>query len=96
VSLRKDDLVILSLTLASRDPDEFERALEVQLERPGNRHFAFGLGPHRCLGSHLARLELQIALDLWHERIPDYRLDGQVLCYAGTVKGLTKLPLRWS
>jgi len=95
VSLRKGDMVILSLPLASRDPSEFERPTEVQLDRPSNRHFAFGLGPHRCLGSHLARLELQVALDTWHRRIPDYRLDGEVSCYAGTVMGITHLPLRW-
>jgi cytochrome P450 len=51
----------------------------VKLDRQPNRHTAFGLGPHRCLGVHVARLEMQIALEEWHKRIPGYRVpDGFV------------------
>jgi cytochrome P450 len=95
VSLRRGDPVVLSLAMASRDPAEFDDATGVHLDRDANRHFAFGMGPHRCLGSHLARLEMRVALEEWHKRIPDYRLDGDVGAYAGTGMGVTTLPLAW-
>jgi cytochrome P450 len=47
---------------------------DVQLDREVNRHLAFGGGIHRCLGSHLARVELRVAMREWHKRIPDYRI----------------------
>ncbi len=61
-----------------------------------SRVFAFGAGPHRCLGSHLARQELRVAFEMWHERIPEYRLrDGaEVLEHGGQI-GLDSLPLVW-
>ena len=46
----------------------------MQLSRTGTPHSAFGLGVHRCIGSHVARLEMRIALEVWHERIADYKL----------------------
>lgn len=95
VSLRAGDPVLIPLALASRDPAEYPRAEDVELTRDGPRHYAFGLGPHRCIGSHLARLEMRVALDEWHTRIPDYRLAGEASAYAGTVMGLTSLPLAW-
>jgi len=93
--MREGDACLLSLPLASRDPDAFGDAAAVDLDRADVRHYAFGLGPHRCLGSHLARLEMRIAFEEWHARIPDYRLDGDVGSYAGSVMGVTTLPLRW-
>lgn len=72
--MHPDQMVFLPLSCANRDPREFADADRVILERTPNRHIAFGAGPHRCIGSHLARRELQIALELWHERIPHYRL----------------------
>jgi cytochrome P450 len=95
VELKNGHPVVLSLPLASRDTDECDHAADVDLERESARNFAFSLGPHRCLGSHLARLEMQLALDEWHARIPDYGLAGDVGSYAGTVMGVTALPLRW-
>jgi cytochrome P450 len=95
VQMREGDSCVLSLPLASRDPDAYGDAAAVDLDRADVRHYAFGLGPHRCLGSHLARLEMRIALEEWHARIPDYRLDGPVESYAGSVMGVTTLPLRW-
>jgi cytochrome P450 len=95
VQVRKGDLAILSLPLASRDPSEYDDALNVHLDRVVNRHYAFGAGPHRCVGSHLARIEMRVALEEWHARIPDYRLDGPATSYAGSVMGVTTLPLRW-
>lgn len=96
VQLKAGDRVILSLPMASRDPAAFEDPTSVHLGRVDNRHCAFGAGPHRCLGSHLARLEMRIALDEWHARIPDYQLDGQATGYSGVTMGVASLPLRWS
>ena len=55
-------------------PGAFERAGEVVIDREVNRHAAFGLGIHRCLGSHLARMELRVALSAWLERVPEFSL----------------------
>jgi cytochrome P450 len=96
VQLRKGDMVLTSLPLASRDPLEYDEATEVHLDRADNRHYAFGAGPHRCLGSHLARLEMRIFLDTWHRAIPNYTLGGGTEAYGGTVMGVRRLPLRWN
>lgn len=73
--MHRGDRAILPLATANRDPAAFADAGRFRIDRFPNRHIAFGAGPHRCLGSHLARLELRIALEEWHRRIPDYRLD---------------------
>ncbi len=96
VQLKAGDRAVLSLPMASRDPAAFEDPTTVHLERVDNRHCAFGAGPHRCLGSHLARIEMRVAFDEWHARIPDYRLDGEAVGYSGVTMGVTNLPLRWS
>jgi cytochrome P450 len=95
--VRKGEMVLIPLSAANRDPAEFERADEVLIDREPNRHIAFGAGPHRCLGSHLARLELEVAMQLWHERIPQYDIDTDVAMdeHAGGLVGLNNLPLRW-
>jgi cytochrome P450 len=73
----KDTTVMLSYGSADRDPLRYEDADEVHLDGKVV-HFAFGRGPHRCLGSHLARLELRLILEEWHTRIPEYTLvDGK-------------------
>jgi cytochrome P450 len=95
VQMKAGDLAIISLPMASRDPQEVDDPTNVHLERVNNRHHAFGAGPHRCLGSHLARIEMRVAFDEWHARIPEYQLDGQVMSYGGAVMGVTNLPLRW-
>jgi cytochrome P450 len=95
VQVKAGDLVIMSTPMASRDPDEFADPSQIHLDRDSNRHYAFGAGPHRCVGSHLARIEMRVALEEWHKRIPDYRLDGDVIAYGGTVMGVHTLPLRW-
>ena len=61
--MKKDDWVLLPFPAANRDPEAFERADEVVIDRLENRHAAFGLGIHRCLGSNLARLELRVAVE---------------------------------
>ena len=60
---------------ANMDPEMFPDPTKVDLARPDNRHIAFASGFHRCLGSHLARLELRVAMETLHRRIPDYRPD---------------------
>jgi cytochrome P450 len=72
--MRAGDRVIVPLASADRDPSAFPDAEKFVIDRFPNRHLAFGVGPHRCIGSHLARLEMRIALEEWHRRIPDYRL----------------------
>jgi cytochrome P450 len=72
--VRKGDFVLACLGSANTDENEFENAAEVEFTRNPNRHIAFGGGIHRCLGSHLARQELRVALREWHRRIPHYAL----------------------
>ena len=57
---------------ANVDPDYFPNPLTVDLRRSPNAHIGFASGFHRCLGSHLARMEMHVALEAWHQRIPDY------------------------
>jgi cytochrome P450 len=95
VQMRKGDTVLASLVLAGRDPLAYPDPTDVQLERLDVRHYAFGGGPHRCAGSHLARLEMKIFFEEWHARIPDYELAGPAIGYSGTVMGAKHLPLRW-
>jgi cytochrome P450 len=91
----KDTTVMLSYGSADRDPRRYEDADNIHLDSKAV-HFAFGRGPHRCLGSHLARLELRLILEEWHKRIPEYTLaDGnepQMPWPTGTM-GLTSVPL---
>jgi cytochrome P450 len=89
-------MIFMPIASANRDPREFADADKVIIDRADNRHIAFGAGPHRCLGVHLARQELRIAMEMWHERIPEYRLrDGaEVLEHGGQI-GLDSLPLVW-
>ena len=89
-------MVNFPLSGATRDEEAFDDAAEVDIERSPNNHIAFGAGPHRCLGSHLARRELRIALEEWHKRIPEYRLvPGVELTETGGQLGLTSLPIEW-
>ena len=96
--MKAGDMVLLPLMMANRDPRVFPDPDTVDFDRDDNRHIAFGAGPHRCLGSHLARLELRIALQEWHRRIPHYRVpDGaQPMEHASLVLGLDTLPLTWT
>ncbi|MGP3920326.1 cytochrome P450 [Nonomuraea sp. 10N515B] len=96
VDMKADDWVLLSFPAANRDPAQFEQADEVVIDREVNRHVAFGLGIHRCVGSHLARMELRVALEVWMERIPAFALadPSAVTWAAGQVRGPRTLPIR--
>jgi cytochrome P450 len=96
VDMKADDWILLSFPAANRDPAQFDRAGEVVIDREINRHAAFGLGIHRCVGSHLARMELRVALEVWLERIPEFTLadPSAVIWAAGQIRGPRTLPLR--
>jgi cytochrome P450 len=94
--VKAGQMVYLPLVSANRDPREFDGADEVIIDREANRHIAFGAGPHRCLGSHLARQELRVAMEMWHQRIPDYRIaEGAEIREHGGQIGIDALPLVW-
>ncbi|MER6580937.1 cytochrome P450 [Nonomuraea sp. NPDC001023] len=96
VDMKADDWVLLSFPAANRDPAHFDHPADVRIDREVNRHAAFGLGIHRCVGSHLARMELRTALDVWLQRIPTFTLadPDAVTWAAGQVRGPRTLPLR--
>jgi cytochrome P450 len=95
------EIIFMPLTASTRDEREFPGADRVDFDRSPNHHIAFGAGPHRCLGSHLARRELRIALEEWHRSIPNYRLapgfePPTIREHSGGgVLGLDRLPLVW-
>ncbi|WP_280231715.1 cytochrome P450 [Nocardia cyriacigeorgica] len=94
--MKAGDMVNFPLAAATRDEAAFHQASTIDIERNPNNHIAFGAGPHRCLGSHLARRELRIALEEWHKRIPEYHIaPGAELLETGGQLGLTSLPLGW-
>jgi cytochrome P450 len=89
--------VMVTIAVASRDPAEHADPDTIDFRRQ-ERNLAFGVGPHRCLGSHLARMEMRVALAEWHRRIPEYELapgvTPQVRWPAGVV-GIDSVPLVW-
>jgi cytochrome P450 len=93
--VKPGNMVLLSFPAANRDPAMFPDADKVVLDRKENRHAAFGLGIHRCVGSNLARMEMTVAIEEWLKRIPDFRLDpaGRVTWSEGTVRGPRRLPV---
>ena len=93
--VKAGNMVLLSFPAANRDPAVFPDADKVVLDRKENRHAAFGLGIHRCVGSNLARMEMVVALEEWLKRIPEFSLDpaGTVTWSQGTVRGPRQLPV---
>lgn len=95
--IERGERVWLSWAAANRDEREFQRPDEVVLDRTPNRHLSFGVGIHRCLGAHLARVEFQVALEEVLARTPDYRIDwtgAERWRDQGTVWGYSRLPAR--
>ncbi len=92
---KEGDWLLLPFPAANRDPAMFENPGVVQLDRAKNRHAAFGLGRHRCLGSNLARMELRVALEEWLARYPDFELSDPagVTWSGGQVRGPRTLPV---
>jgi len=95
--VRPGDFVMISYPGAGRDESVYADARTVDFDRTGMSHLTFGAGPHRCLGSHLARHELAVAYEEWHKRIPEYRLaeDVEFTEATGGMMALNALPLRW-
>ena len=92
--ISKGERVSPLLGAANTDPAEFSDPDVVDFNRSPNRHRAFGGGPHRCLGSHLARMELRVALREFHRRIPDYEIKpGTQLVYTAALRSVETLPL---
>ena len=82
---------------ANVDADYFPSPLTVDLRRSPNAHIGFASGFHRCLGSHLARMEMHVALEAWHQRIPDYEIEpGVELVYTGNPRAPHHFPLVWT
>jgi cytochrome P450 len=94
--MKAEDWVLLPFPAANRDPNVFDDADQVIIDRAENRHAAFGLGIHRCVGSNLARLEMNVAVDVFLERFPDYELNTseEVKWSVGQVRGPRSLPVR--
>lgn len=95
IEVEPGDSVMLAFPIACRDPDVFEQADRVVIDRERNRHVAFGIGIHRCLGSNLARMEIQTALAAWLRHIPDFELlpDANVCWSDGQIRGPRTIPI---
>jgi cytochrome P450 len=95
--VHQGDQVMIMIGSANTDEAEFPDADEVRFDREVNRHIAFGGGIHRCLGSHLARLELRVALREWHKRIPDYEVEpDHTLVYTTGIRSIDHFPMRFT
>ena len=94
--VRAGQMVMLPFPAANRDPSMFEQADRIVIDRQNNRHVAFGLGIHRCIGSNLARMEIVVALQEWLAAFPEFKLapDAIVTWSGGTARGPRQLPLR--
>lgn len=92
---KQGEMVMLAFGAANRDPAMFPDADRVIVDREVNRHAAFGLGIHRCIGSTLARMEMRVALEEWLGKFPDFELTpgAAVKWSAGTVRGPRQLPI---
>ena len=89
------DQMLLTFPAANHDPAAFENPEVFDIDRAQNRHVAFGLGIHRCVGSNLARLELVVALQEWMRALPDYSLDTSTpTTWAnGQIRGPRNIPV---
>ena len=94
-TFKPGEMVLLSFPAANRDPEMFPDADKVIIDRKENRHAAFGLGIHRCVGSNLARLEMTVAVEELLKRIPEFSLAGEVTWSEGTVRGPRRLPIKF-
>jgi len=95
--MKKGDKVLMAFPAGNRDPEHFDRPDEFIIDRQRNRHFAFGSGIHRCLGSNLARMELRVAIEQFLDRIPTFELadPAAVTWSGGQVRGPRRVPVRW-
>ena len=92
--MKENEWVLLPFPAANRDPAMFDDAGEFVIDREANRHAAFGLGIHRCLGSNLARLELKVAVEEFVKRFPEFESAGRTRWSVGQIRGPRELPIR--
>lgn len=94
--MKAGDRVIMNFPAANRDPEVFDRPDEVIIDREENRHIAFGVGIHRCAGSNQARMEMQVAIETFLARIPEFELADpeNVTWAAGQVRGPRTMAIR--
>jgi len=97
VKMKKNDRITCVLPVCNYDPEVFPNPLEVDFDRPRKTILAFTVGVHSCMGAHLARLEIKIALQEWLKRIPDFKLEPgtRVEYRPGGVIGPEHLPRIW-
>ena len=95
VRMRRGDHVMMTFPIACRDPEHFEDADRVVIDRQRNRHVAFGVGIHRCLGSNLARLEMELAVSAFLRHLPEYSLapGAEVQWSTGQIRGPRSIPI---
>jgi cytochrome P450 len=93
--MRAGDRILPAAVLVGHDAKEYDRPDEIDFDRPSKRHIAFGVGIHRCLGSHLARVELEVAFQELHRAMPDYQIEhgGEVRFHGAGILGCDRLPL---
>ncbi|MGV0744985.1 cytochrome P450 [Mycolicibacterium sp. XJ870] len=99
VTLKEGERLWLSWAMANRDPELFENPNVVMLDRTGNRHFSFGLGVHRCIGSNVARMVFKSMLTGVLDRMPDFRCDPAGTVHyqtIGVIQGMQHLPATFS
>ncbi|HWS93080.1 MAG TPA: cytochrome P450 [Mycobacterium sp.] len=95
VTMKEGERLWLSWAMANRDPALFDDPDRISLDRRGNRHFSFGLGVHRCIGSNLARTVFKSMLTAVLDRVPDYRCDSENTVHydsIGVIQGMRHLP----
>ncbi len=97
IKMKAGDWVVILTPAANYDPDAFDNPLEVDFLRSPNHHMAFNFGVHRCLGSHLARREIQAAFETWFDEIPPFRIKpgSMPVLHGGNVFGVDELQLEW-
>ena len=97
IKMKKGDWISIVLALGSLDPSEFDCPMEIDFDRKNVRHFGLSFGVHFCLGNHLARRELIIAIEEWLARVPDWRLkEGEKIdVHGGAVFGVDHMWLTW-
>ena len=94
--IAKGTTVSVMLGSANTDDKAWTDVDTIDFHREANKHLAFGGGAHRCLGSHLARMELRVAIEEWHRAVPQYALaDGIELLYSQGLRSVENLELTW-
>jgi cytochrome P450 len=98
VEIRKGERVVMMTPGANLDPKVFPDPLRIDLDRANKTHVTFNSGPHRCAGSHLARLELRVFYEEWFKRMPAVRHDPDepIVLHMTLTMGLERLPIVWS